>query len=91
MPSDISRAFRGTVFWGLRRAPGDSARGRQAQGGDVCTCNRGPDHGGEGVHQDRFPPGFPRLFRFQCWRSDSKGDFHFRLAQGWSFNPFSAL
>lgn len=28
MPSDISRAFRGTVFWGLRRAPGDSARGR---------------------------------------------------------------
>ena len=28
MPSEISRTFRGTVFWGLRRAPGDSVRGR---------------------------------------------------------------
>lgn len=28
MPSEISRVFRGTVFWGLRRAPGDAVRAR---------------------------------------------------------------
>lgn len=33
MSSEISRAFRGTAFWGLRRAPADSARGRMVEQG----------------------------------------------------------
>lgn len=33
MSSEISRNFRGTAFWGLRRAPADSARGRMVEQG----------------------------------------------------------
>jgi voltage-gated potassium channel len=31
MSSEISRAFRGTAFWGLRRAPADAVRGRMVE------------------------------------------------------------
>ena len=33
MPTELSHAFRGTAFWGLRRAPADAARARRVEQG----------------------------------------------------------